>query len=620
MFGYASALAGRTSVATCVALLLLSLASLLVRRVPARGLTLSNLCSALAGALSGLALMGYAYGVGELYDMRPFDDVALHTAAALFTLALASSLMRTDRGWAAVVASGLAGGAATRRQLGVTLVITIVGWLLLRATETRGVGPGMALALLVSLTVGALTALILRDGRMQDELDRERNSRTEALAENKALLERELASRVAALDEANRERARAEDALRQAQKMEAIGQLTGGVAHDFKNLLTVIRSSADLLKRANLTEARRGRYVEAISQTADRAVKLTSQLLAFARRQALKPEVFDVGRSVSATAGMVACLTGARIRVAAEVPAEPCFVDADPSQFETALVNMAVNARDAMDGEGRLTIAVATVAAIPGDPAPEAERDGGYVALTMTDTGSGIPAGDLHRIFEPFFTTKGVGHGTGLGLSQVFGFLKQSGGEVRVDSTPGTGTTFALYLPRVGRPETPEVTRTEAEPIADGQGTCVLVVEDNADVGAFAIQSLDEFGYSTVWAVNAAEALGELAKDAGRFDVVFSDVMMPGMDGIDLGRRIRILYDRLPVLLTSRYSHVLARDGASGFDLLHKPYSVEQLSRTLREAAGRRHGRPPRPPEPQCPPLGHREPSQLPAPPTIPAP
>ena len=376
------------------------------------------------------------------------------------------------------------------------------------------------------------------------------------------------------------ERVKVEDQLRQSQKLEAVGELTGGVAHDFNNLLTVIRSSIDLLMRPNLPEERRARYMAAISDTVDRAAKLTGQLLAFARRQALKPEVFDPNQSVRDLGDMVGTLTGTRISVSLGLAASPCYVSADPSQFDTALVNMAVNARDAMEGCGQITIAVRSVEGIPlvrSHPACE----GKFVAVSITDTGTGIAADDLERIFEPFFTTKGVGHGTGLGLSQVFGFAKQSGGEVAVESIVGEGTTFTLFLPEVDAPERP-AGKPRPEALMDGHGTCVLVVEDNLGVGTFATQTLAELGYGTVWAASAEEALVELAENADRFDVVFSDVVMPGMNGIELAKRIRRDHDDLPVVLTSGYSDVLAQTGTDGFELLHKPYSLEQLSRVLR--------------------------------------
>ena len=375
----------------------------------------------------------------------------------------------------------------------------------------------------------------------------------------------------------------AEQTLRQSQKMEAIGQLTGGVAHDFNNLLTVIKSSADMLKRPDLPDVRRQRYISAIAETVDRAAKLTSQLLAFARRQALRPEVFAACDSVRSISAMMETLSGSGIRIVTELPERKSYVEADPSQFDTALVNMALNARDAMSDEGVLTIRVEPVEMMPAVRAHKA-IEGPYVAVSITDTGIGIPARMLGQIFEPFFTTKSVGHGTGLGLSQVFGFAKQSGGEIVVQSEVSKGSVFTLYLPRVAEPAEARHDQ-EPEPLVDGHGTCVLVVEDNADVGNFAVQSLTDLGYLPVLANSAEEALAELAADADRFDVVFSDVVMPGMNGIDLAHRIREQYHDLPVLLASGYSHVLAQNGTYGFELLHKPYSIEQLSRLLRKVA-----------------------------------
>ncbi|WP_342112346.1 ATP-binding protein, partial [Methylobacterium sp. SI9] len=216
---------------------------------------------------------------------------------------------------------------------------------------------------------------------------------------------------------------------------------------------------------------------------------------------------------------------------------------------------------------------------------------GPYVAVSLSDTGSGIPPERLNHIFEPFFTTKEVGKGTGLGLSQVFGFTKQSGGEVTVESEVGEGTTFTLYLPRVSGASRKPADTVLPDILIVGHDTRVLVVEDNADVGSFSVQALIELGYLPILAANAGEALAELAKDVDGFDVVFTDVVMPGMNGVDLAKEIRRLHPGLPVILTSGYSHVLAQEGTHGFPLLHKPYSVEQLSQTLNVAARNRHGK-----------------------------
>ncbi len=371
--------------------------------------------------------------------------------------------------------------------------------------------------------------------------------------------------------------------LAQAQKMEAVGQLTGGVAHDFNNLLTVIRGSVDLLRRPGLEEARRTRFIDAIGEAADRAARLTAQLLAFSRRQALEPATFDCGESVEEVGTIVRTLLGSRVALRIVTPDEPCFVVADRGQFDTAVINMSVNARDAMDGQGDLVVAVGPVSGMPAIRAHPPVA-GAFVAITIRDSGRGIDPDTVSRIFEPFYTTKGPGHGTGLGLSQVFGFAKQSGGDVRVDSVVGEGSTFTLYMPRARGVVPPDGQDEQPAAAAEGEGARVLVVEDNEEVGAFAVQALTELGYRCVLAVDAAQALGLLREDRGRFDVVFSDVVMPGMDGLEMGQEIRRLHPDLPVILTSGYSHVLARNGQHGFELLHKPYSVEQLSGVLRKS------------------------------------
>ncbi|PIT01719.1 histidine kinase [Bradyrhizobium nitroreducens] len=388
-------------------------------------------------------------------------------------------------------------------------------------------------------------------------------------------------------------RREAEEALKHSQRLEALGQLTGGVAHDFNNLLTVIRASVDLLNRPQLTEERRQRYITAIADAVARAAKLTSQLLAFARRQPLKPEVFDVGERMQALHDMLAPLLGPAIEIAMRLPTEPCLVRADAGQFETALINMATNARDAMQGKGRISFKVEPATTVPDTladtsgsqtSASQISANRGFVSVTVSDTGIGIPAARLGRIFEPFFTTKQVGHGTGLGLSQVFGFARQSGGEVTVTSELGHGSTFSLYLPRVPPDLLPQRQAPNTAPAVAGSGISVLLVEDNIELANFAADGLTELGYSITLVDNATDALAELVMDADRFDVVFSDVVMPGMTGLDLAQAIRDRDIDVPVVLTTGYSQALSQDGAAGFDLVQKPYSIEELSRVLHRA------------------------------------
>jgi PAS domain S-box-containing protein len=379
------------------------------------------------------------------------------------------------------------------------------------------------------------------------------------------------------------ERRQGEEALRQSQKMEAVGQLTGGVAHDFNNLLTIIRSATDFLRRRDLPEERRRRYVDAISDTVERASKLTAQLLAFARRQPLKPQVFNVGLQVENVAQLIRPLVGSRIQIEVDIGDCNMFSIADIAQFETALINLAINGRDAMDGEGRLTISIRKVGAIPalrGQPA----RSGDFIAVSVDDTGTGIAPEHLAAIFEPFFTTKEVGKGTGLGLSQAFGFAKQSGGDIVVASTLGQGATFTIYLPQAAAPKEAEAAKAGSAPATTGRGYRVLVVEDNDDVGMFSTELLEDLGYKVRRVADANAALAILSNDEFAVDLVFSDVIMPGMNGVELAGIIRERYPGLPVVLTSGYSHVLAENAHRGFELIQKPYSVELLSRILRKA------------------------------------
>lgn len=382
-----------------------------------------------------------------------------------------------------------------------------------------------------------------------------------------------------------------EAALHQSQKLEAIGQLTGGVAHDFNNLLTIIRSSVDFLRMPNLSDVRRERYVNAVSDTVERASKLTGQLLAFARRQPLNPQVFEIGQRIRDIGDMLETITGARINVVVQLPPETCYVRADASQFETALINMALNARDAMEGQGTLLLRLNDTTTLPAIRG-HAGSDEPFVAISLTDTGIGISSRMLTQIFEPFFTTKEVGKGTGLGLSQVFGFAKQSGGNVDVVSVLDQGSVFTLYLPRASAQALTDdasgVCAPACCPDPEAEKPRVLLVEDNLEVGRFAQQIMQDLGYETAWATHAEEALHMIGPQAMAFDAVFSDVVMPGMTGVVMAREMRRRRSDLPIILASGYSEELALDGYDGFEFLPKPYSVEQISQILEKITHKR--------------------------------
>lgn len=373
--------------------------------------------------------------------------------------------------------------------------------------------------------------------------------------------------------------------LRQTQKLEAIGQLTGGVAHDFNNLLTIIRSSLHFLQRPNLDDDRRQRYLKTVAETVDRGAKLTGQLLAFARRQALSPQVFEVGPRLQAMAEMLDTATGARVEVSLELPATPCYIRADLAQLETAVINLMINGRDAMNDEGVLCLRLTADQSLPAQRGqPDVSKR--FAAISVVDDGVGIPQALLERILDPFFTTKASGHGTGLGLSQVIGFVKQSGGDVQVTSEPGKGTTFTLYLPQESASAVLATAEPSPTPVVEHGPRRILVVEDNRDLGSFTAQILKDNGYRVSWATSAEDALAQLHMTEDGFDVVFSDVVMPGMGGLALAGQLRQSRPQLPIILTSGYSDAIAEGAHQGFPFLAKPYSAEQVCQMLDTVLG----------------------------------
>jgi CheY-like chemotaxis protein len=354
--------------------------------------------------------------------------------------------------------------------------------------------------------------------------------------------------------------------------MQALGQLTGGIAHDFNNLLTVIQGSADILRRPGIAEAKRIRFAEAIVQTAGRAAALTSQLLAFARRQPLKPEVIDLNAHIEGMTDLLDRTLGERVEIRTDLAEGLCAIEVDPAQLESAILNIAVNARDAMPEGGALTLHT-------GEAPPLADgRPAIFVAVS--DNGTGIDEEVLSRVFEPFFTTKSVGKGTGLGLSQVYGFAAQTGGDVQVESVVGEGTTVTLILPCSDRGEAP-VARPEPEAALRHRTGRILLVDDNEEVGAFAETLLVELGHSVIRARTGAEAL-ELARSGG-IDAVFTDVVMPGMSGIELAEALGPVLPDVPVVLTTGYSDEITRAGGAGRPVVFKPYRLETLSGVLDE-------------------------------------
>ena len=392
------------------------------------------------------------------------------------------------------------------------------------------------------------------------------------------------------LAEANRElqfqmeeRSRTEEQLREAQKMQALGQLTGGIAHDFNNLLAVIQGSADILQRPGLSEEKRLRFTNAIIDASTRGALLTGQLLAFARRQPLRPEVLDLNYRILTMLVMLQPTLGPNITFNTQLEKTLLPVEVDPGQFEAALLNIIVNARDAMPDGGEITITTRNVT----DGA--AIERGQAVAVAIQDNGGGIKPDQLKHVFEPFFTTKEVGKGTGLGLSQVYGFAAQSGGEARIDSEVGRGTTLTILLPASDK--LPQIAPEKERPaVAREPSGHVLLVEDNEDVGNLAETLLGELGHVVVRARSGLEAL-RLADGGAQFDIVFSDVVMPGMTGLELAKKLKQRRPQLPIILTTGYSDRITAIGSKGFPMLRKPYRMETLAVAVDEALAiqRRH-------------------------------
>ncbi len=386
-----------------------------------------------------------------------------------------------------------------------------------------------------------------------------------------------------------------EEALRQAQKMEAIGQLTGGVAHDFNNLLTVIVGGLDMMLRRPEQVDRVKRLAEAAMGAARRGEQLTQQLLAFSRRQMLRPQTLNPNRLLIDFKPLAGRAAGGAVELVFDLDPALDPIRIDPAQFEAAVLNLVVNARDAMDGQtGQARIAV-TSRNVHLGTAAVADRGvapGPYVVVSVTDTGSGIPPDKLQRVFEPFFTTKEVGKGTGLGLSQVYGFTRSAGGFAKIDSEVGRGTTVSLCFPRSTDPAGEEVGAGPAAAIPlrrAGEGETVLLVEDDEPVLAMAIESLEELRYRVVVARNAAEALEHLS-GVERIDILFSDVVMPGgMNGSQLAVEAQRLRPGIKILLTSGYVANLDEGqviGLGELPVLNKPYRRDELARSLRLVLG----------------------------------
>ena len=426
-------------------------------------------------------------------------------------------------------------------------------------------------------------------------------SQAEVADERSSELERAVSERTRELSTANErlqaemsERAAAEEKLRQVQKMEAVGQLTGGIAHDFNNMLAVVVGGLDLAKRRLRTSPREAEdHIDSALEGATRASALTRRLLTFARAEPLLPEAIAPSTLVNGMLELIDRTIGERIRVHTSFADEPWYVLADQNGLENAILNQCVNARDAMEETGDLTIAVDNVTLGAGEIGPL--EPGEYVRVTVTDTGRGIAPENIERVFEPFFTTKPVGKGTGLGLSQIFGFARQSGGHVTIDSEVGRGTSVAMYLPHaVGVTSGADVAKRgfgETEEIRPAiHGARVLVVEDDPRVSRSTVSALQELGHRPHAVSSGADALHILEEEGG-FDLVITDVVMPNMTGVELAREVGRTYPGLGILFVTGYvGEAGTLDELGGRPVLRKPFTVAQLAAAVESAITRRDG------------------------------
>jgi PAS domain S-box-containing protein len=407
----------------------------------------------------------------------------------------------------------------------------------------------------------------------------------EAAERAKETLEQRVQERTAELEQAH-------DALRQSQKMEAVGQLTGGIAHDFNNLLTIVTGNIDMalraLEAAGVTDARARRALGNAMKGADRAASLTQRLLAFSRRQPLAPKPLDVDRLVQGMSDLLHRALGETVRL--EIVTSPGLwrAEADPNQLESAILNLAVNARDAMPDGGQLVIETANARLDQQYAAAHAEvAPGQYVVISVSDTGQGMTKETIARVFEPFFTTKEVGKGTGLGLSMVYGFVKQSGGHINIYSEEGQGTSVKIYLPRLlNDANVAEEPHLAAGHEVSRRRETVLVVEDDDDVRAYTVECLRELNYRVLEAHDGPSALRLLERQDEPLDLLFTDVVMPGMSGSELAAAARAMQPRLRVLYTSGYTRNAIVHGGKlglGVEMIAKPFTYEGLSQKVRD-------------------------------------
>ncbi|WP_141653140.1 ATP-binding protein [Phenylobacterium immobile] len=560
------------SSAACLAFLGLSL-------VTRRRAVFSEISGAAALMISSLSLLAALYGLDDPAAAPAVRSLALTGALALVMLSAATLLAHPGQGWGAVLISSGAGGASARRQLAFLPLPLIGGWVLLAASQAGLLRIEAAMALLVVLAIAPMVILVLRDGRSINALDDERASKAAVQFELQTSLEQRLRDQAAELAAASDERAKAEEELYRTHHMEAVGQLTGGIAHEFNNLLMAVSGNLQLMLRRLEDDSPARKYAVNALTAVDRGAKLTAQLLAFSRTQKLETRPVELDKALSHARDLVGNALGPSIEVRMALGAAGSWAMLDPTQLELAILNLALNAREAMPTGGTLTI---------GSEVVRRRLDGAaepvnLLAVSVTDTGRGMTPAVAQRATEPFFTTKERGKGTGLGLAQVYGFVRQSGGDLTIRSAPGDGSTIELLFQPAAADESrgaatvAEASRAKAA--GKSRRSMILVIDDDVDVRAVIADALRGAGYEVTEAEDGPSGLAALANIAPAAAII--DFVMPGMDGAEVGRRARVLHPNLPLIFVSGYFDTAALDAVPGATVLHKPVNLDGLQRAV---------------------------------------
>jgi signal transduction histidine kinase/CheY-like chemotaxis protein len=529
-------------------------------------------------ALSGGALLGFAYHVPGLHRIFFFSTISLNTALALFLLSVSSIVADPATGWAAVIASARAGGGPTRRQLFFCIAPLLGGGLLLQSVRAGSMSIEAAITFLVLLTLIPLLVLILRDGKVLDARDKRINTAIQYHQQVEGNLAAQLASQARGLNAGHDQRLIADAVVFKAQRMEAMGQLTGGFAHEFNNLLMALTSIVHLLRLKIATHDIALPYLDQISAITDRGTKLTQQLIVFSSTQRLDVRAVELRPTLEQARELIGTALGPGVEIAMSLPPLGLWVETDTEQLQLAILNLALNARDAMPAGGNLRISTSGA-----DNGNADETLNPYVSIHIADNGIGMSNEIAAKAAEPFFTTKAQGDGTGLGLAQVYGFVTQCGGELKISSQEGIGTTIDLMLREATPSDIPDTqvasphSSTSLAP--PDLRAPLLLVDDDDHVRAAMSEVLRVSGFVVKEAANGKAALDALT--VTRPSVAIIDYLMPGINGVDVAKAARARYPSLPIIFVSGYSDTAALAQIVDAAVFRKPVPLDELISTI---------------------------------------